>query len=116
MPNAESSDDGVDRANLHASAAAQVMKLGGANVVVPIWGEEGDVTESLNDFICGFCAGKTLQEFLQYKTRRCYRLPAFKSEFQSVHFWDIRHSIAPKRQRPHRRINKQCHERERSAL
>ena len=81
MPNTELRDDGVNRANLHTSAAAQIMKRGGGDMVFPIWGEEGDVTEPLDDFICGFCTEKTLQKFLQYKSRRCDRLPAFECRY-----------------------------------
>jgi len=108
--------DCVDRADLHTSAPTAIAKLGCLDVVAPVWGEQRQSTETLDNLLTRPRSDKTLQEFLQNKASRGDLLASLQRDYERIDFRGRSGHISPECQRPDARVNEKRHLRERSFL
>ena len=116
MPDAELRNEGVNRSHLNSCPATVVPQRSSFDMILPVRRYKGNMPEAFNDGVRCLGSRKTLQQFLQNETGRRYGLPTFQRPPQPRDFRNVRHGISAQGQRPYAGINKQRHERERSAL
>ena len=70
MPNAQLSEQRVDRADLDACPAACVAKISGCDMVFAIRLQQGKRCEALNDLCPRLRSGESLKQFLKNQAGR----------------------------------------------
>ena len=116
VPDAKLSDDSVDGADLYARSSAGVSQARCGNVVFAVWLDQCERGEALHDLLACLRARETLKQFLQDQAGGHDDIAAGKRLFQRLHLGFFNVNIASQRERPHARIDKQRHFRERSVL
>ena len=109
MPNAKLGEQGVDGADLNSSASTPIANLGGADVVIAIRHDQRQRAESFDDVLVRARAGESLKELLQYEAG-CHDGIRAAERLSKRH--DLRRSrvgISTERERPHARVDEQCH-------
>lgn len=109
MPNAKLREQGVDRADLDASASTPNSNVGGADVVIAIRYDQRQRAESLDDFLVGASACEALQELLQNKAGRHDGIRPSERFAKRRDLRCSRVRISTERERPHARVDEQCH-------
>jgi hypothetical protein len=66
----------IDRAELRACTATKIAKIRSIDTVSPIRNQQGQGGKSLHEILASAWTRKSLQKFLQYKSRGDYRLAA----------------------------------------
>ena len=61
MSQAETSQQCIDRSDLDAGASAGIAKQGGLDMILPVWDDERERRESIDDLVSGLRAGESLQ-------------------------------------------------------
>ena len=116
MPNAQLSEQRIDRADLDACSAACVPEVGGCDMVVTIRLQQGQSREALDDLCTGLRCGESLQQFLENQPRRDDDIVAHEGVLQQIDFGFGRRDITAQCERPNAGVDKQRHDRARSAL
>ena len=106
----------VDRTDLGPASSAVVPKIGGRDVIFPLWLYEGQGGDSVVDRVsCSRSAG-TLQEFLQNQSGS---EDGFSAPQSSTQLPDLRGDVglaAPQSQRPDAGVHEEAQPRDRSDL
>lgn len=116
VPDAELRDERVDGAHLHARPAASVSQGCGIDMVLAVWLDQCERTQTLDDLPAGLRAREALQEFLQDQARGDDDIGTAQCILERLHMRFLDLDIASERQRPDACIDQQRHLRERSAL
>lgn len=116
VPQAKPRKQRVDCSDLDAGAATVVAQGGRLDMVLSIGPEQRQCRKSLDDVLVRPRAGKALQQFLQDQTGGYDRVAVSERLTQSADFGDFHYRIATKGKRPNARVDKESHERDRSAL
>lgn len=116
MSNAQLSEQCVDGADLHASSAARVPEFGGCDMVFAIRLYQGKGREVPDDQGTGLRCGEPLKQFLENQPGRDNNVGAQKGVLEHVDFGCRGRGVSAQSERPHARVHKQGHGRERSAL
>ena len=109
-------NDCVDRSDLHPGSSACIPQFCGGNVIVSGGLDQGQRSKPLDDLRAGFRARKSLKQFLQDETCRDDDVRTKQRFLEVLNFRFRRLSVPAKGQGPNTCIDKQCHERDRSAL
>lgn len=88
VADAELRKEGVDSSYLHASTTADIAKLCRIDVILPVWHQQGQSGESLNDLFASFGTREPLQQLLQNEAGSQDRIAIFQSPQQDSHLWD----------------------------
>ena len=116
VSNAQLNEQGVNGAELHAGAPARVAQVCRAYVVGAIRLYERDMSEAVDDLLTRTSGYETLQQLLQDQTGGHDDVFAAERTAKFRDFGGVVWSVATKRERPHARVDKQGHDRERSDL
>ena len=80
-------DQGVDRSDLHAAAAAGCAECSGVDMVLSIGLYQRQRGKAIDDLWARLGAGKTLQQFLENEARRHDSLRTEQSLLQMPNLW-----------------------------
>ncbi len=117
MLDAELDKQRINGSYLNAMTATGVPDLGGFNMVFAIWLEKTKRRKPFNQLAPGFCAGKTLEQFLEHESCSEDLIRSLKCMQKRFDFGPRCFTIASEGQRPDAGIYKQTHgRRARSAL
>jgi len=116
VPDAQLSNQGIDRANLDACPAAPVPQFGGCHMIFAIGLQQRKRCKALDDLFTRLRPGKSLQQFLKYKSCRGNNVCAQQGVLEMPNLRFRGSGIAAQRERPDTRVNKQRHDLERSPL
>ncbi len=116
MPDAQLSEQRVDGADLHTCSAARVPELGGCDMVFPIGLYQRKCCEALDDLRTRLRSGESLKQFLENQPGRDNNIGAQQGILEYVDLGFRGRGVSAQSERPHARVHKQCHGRERSAL
>jgi len=109
-------EQGVDRADLNAGAAAAVTKFRCIDMIAPVGNQKRQGREAIEDAFAGSRPGKPLQQLLQYETGGEELFAGLYRSKKLARLRRGRRRIAPKSERPDAGIDKKAQRRERSAL
>lgn len=116
MPYAELRQQRVDGSDLNACATAGVPQLRSLDVILPVWADEWQGSEALDEILTRAGAGKTLKQLLQDGPRSHHNVVTRESIAQGSNLWDGGLLITPECKRPNAGVHEQRHSRDRSAL
>ena len=109
-------EQGVDRADLNAGAAAAVTKFRCIDMIAPVGNQKRQGREAIEDAFAGSRPGKPLQQLLQYETGGEELFAGLYRSKKLARLRRGRRRIPPKSERPDAGIDKEAQRRERSAL
>lgn len=116
VTHAQLSEQGVDGAELHPATAAGVAEISSGDVVAAVRLDHGQSLEGLYDLRSGVRAGEALQKLLKNQAC-CHDDFVPKQRFaQCLNRRQFRLNVTPQSERPDTGVDKQAHERLRSAL
>jgi len=117
VPDAERSEEGVDRSDLHTAPPAAISDLGSSDVIGPVGNEKRECGEALDDAIALARTQEALKQLLQDETGRKERLTGTQSRCQRSDVHRVgAFGVAAQRSRPDAGVDEDAHRRERSAL
>ena len=114
--NAELGEQGVDRPHLDPASSAVVAEVGGCDVIIPLWLQEGEGGEPLHDRFAGARSSEALKELLQDQAGR---EDGFAASQGSCELCDLGRDVgwvAPEGQGPDAGIDEDAQPRDRSPL
>jgi hypothetical protein len=116
VPDAESREEGINRANLKATTTAVVAKVRRSGVIVALGHNQRQRSESIKDLLSRFRAVESLQNLL--KNQACGENRSFvpKCVGQEVDAGMTRTLITAHGKRPDTGINEELQSRDRAAL
>ena len=116
MPDAELSENRIDRPDLHASPASTISDLRCLEVIVAIRRHEGQRGEARDDRLLRTRSLKALKEFLVDEAGRNNEIAAAQRSLESTDLGEGGRRVAPKREGPDARVDEEGQSRERSFL
>ncbi len=116
VPDAELSEEGIDRTDLKASTTAVVTKVRRGCVIVALGHDQRQRSESIKDLFSRFRTAETLQNLLKNQAGGENRSFVPKSLGQKVHAGMTLTQITAHRKRPDAGINEELQSRDRAAL
>ncbi|HYM59695.1 MAG TPA: hypothetical protein VEZ11_02250 [Thermoanaerobaculia bacterium] len=116
VPDAESGKESISRADLEPAAATVVAKVCRGDVIIALWHDQRQRTESIEDLLSRFGATKSLQNLLENQPRGEDRSFVLKSVCQEVHAGMAVTLITAQCKRPDTGINEELQFRDRAAL
>jgi transposase len=116
IPDAESGEERIDRADLKAAAATVVAKIRRGNVIFALWDDQRQRSESIEDLLSRFRAAESLQDLLENQACSKDRSFVLKSICQELHAGMAISLITAQCKRPDTGINEEPQFRDRAAL
>jgi hypothetical protein len=109
-------EQGIYSTDLYTGTAALVAQFGRSDVILAIRIEKWQRAKAINKVFARTGSGESLQQLLQYQSSCDDHIAPFDGLSQRQHLRSQGIRIAAKCQRSNAGVNKQRHERERSAL